>query len=207
MLRFARAMAALIPLLGARIALADDDGTKAPEAKPPQIHLVVDGEPGVLMERRQNVAEGWNLTFPPAYQHIESWEVACVAPCSTVVDAGSLYRINGSGVATSYAFTLPQGRDIVHMHFVARTELLHAAGVALTLIGGIVTLLGIAGVVSSPIVSDAAAAADLRVGGWVSAGIGAAIMGAGIATWITTHSYATTDDCQTLGSVRSMLVF
>ena len=34
MLRFARAMAALIPLLGARIALADDDGTKAPEAKP-----------------------------------------------------------------------------------------------------------------------------------------------------------------------------
>jgi hypothetical protein len=123
------------------------------------------------------------------------------------VDAGSLYRINGSGVATSYQFTLPQGRAQLRVHLVSRPELLHGAGVVTTIVGGIVTILGIAGLVSAPVVDDAAAAADLRTGGWVSTGVGVGIMAVGLTIWLTTHSYATTDDAQTLGSTRSLLAF
>lgn len=216
---FGRSLALLIGLVGAsgpREALAEDvpaNVTPAPApaaatatakgetpVDPPKLHLTVDGEPGLLLERRQNVSEGWNLTFPPGYQHIESWEVACVAPCDTVVDPASIYRINGSGVATSYDFTLPQGRAALRMHLVPRWEVVHGGGVVLTIVGALVTLLGASSLVSAPVVSDAAASSDLRVGGWIGVGVGAAMMAVGIPLWITNHSFARTDDCRTLGS-------
>jgi hypothetical protein len=178
--------ALVLVVLLPRAASADD-------AKTPQVHLVVDGEAGVRLERRQTVAETWVLTLPPQYQEAETWEVSCVAPCSTTVDAGSIYRVNGSGVSASHDLTLPQGRDLVHLHLVPHSSLLHGAAIALTIVGGIVALFGVAGLVSSPVVRDAAASANLQLGGWIGVGAGAAMMAVGIPTWIATYSYARVD--------------
>ena len=190
----ALAVASLASLLCARSAAADEappDKSKDTDAKPPQVRLVVDGDPGVLLERRQTVAEGWNITFPPAYQRTETWEVSCVVPCKTVVDAGSIYRVNGSGVATSYDFTLPQGRDqLSALRLVSRSEVLHGTGIVLTVVGSVVALFGTAGLVSAPVVSDAEASTDLRVGGWGGVGVGAAMVVVRIPLWIMSHSFA-----------------
>lgn len=158
--------------------------------KPPQVHIVVDGAPGVLLERRQNASEGWNATIWPGYAYVETWEVACVAPCKTVVDAASTYRVNGGGVATSRNFSLPPGRDPLRLHLVQRSAVLHATGIVLTFVGGLVAIAGAASLASSPAISDAAAAADVRGFGWVGLGAGVLLMAVGIPTWIATYSYA-----------------
>lgn len=167
--------------------------TKDDTEKPPQVHVVVDGEPGVLLERRQNASEGWSATIWPGYAYVETWEVACVAPCKTVVDAASTYRVNGPGVATSRNFSLPQGRDALRLHLVSRSAVLHATGIVLTFVGGILALAGGASLASSPAISDAAAAADVRGLGWVGLGAGALLMAIGIPTWVATYSYARTE--------------
>lgn len=161
--------------------------------KPPQVHLVVDGEPGVLLERRQNASEGWSATIWPGYAYVETWEVACVAPCKTVVDAASTYRVNGPGVATSRNFSLPPGRDPLRLRLEPRSAVLHATGIVLTFLGGLLALAGGASLASSPAISDAAAAADVRGLGWVGLGAGALLLAIGIPTWVTTYSYARTE--------------
>jgi hypothetical protein len=181
------------------VALAKDAPDKD-DAKPPTVHLAVDGEPGVLLERRQTAAEGWNATIWPGYSYTETWEVSCVAPCTTTVDAASTYRVNGGGVTTSRNFSLPQGRDALKLHLVGHSALLHGTGVILTFVGGLVALTGVVGLVSSPVLTDAAAAADVRSAGWVGVGIGALLMAIGVPTWIATYSVARTSDGQTLGS-------
>lgn len=192
------------PLLAARTALAADG---ALEAKPPQVRLVVDGEPGVRVERRQTVAEGWVLTIPLGYQRMETWEVSCVAPCDTVVDANSVFRINGVAVATSYDFTLPPHRDVVRMHLVPRSEVSHGVGVVLTVMGSLVAALGIAGIASVPVVDNPNQAANLRAGAWISLSVGLVALAVGIPMWILNHSFGRTDDGQTLGSARPLLAF
>lgn len=187
---------------------AQDD--KKEEDKPPQVHLVVDGEPGVLLERRQNATETWNATIWPGYSYAETWEVACVAPCKTVVDASSMYRVNGGGVATSRNFTLPQGQDPLQLHLVSHSSWLHSTAIVLTFVGGLVALAGAASLASSPAISDAAAAADVRGFGWVGLAAGAAMLAVGIPTWILTYSYARTPDGATMGSappIRPLLAF
>lgn len=161
--------------------------------KPPQVHILVDGEPGVLLERRQNASEGWSATIWPGYAYVETWEVACVAPCKTVVDAASTYRVNGSGVATSRNFTLAPGRDPLRLTLVPRSAVLHATGIVLTFLGGVLALAGGASLASSPAISDTTAAADVRGLGWVGLGAGALLMAIGIPTWMATYSYARTD--------------
>jgi len=178
---------------------------KDDEARPPQVRLVVDGEPGVLLERRQTEAEGWNATIWPGYAYVETWEVACVAPCKTVVDAASTYRVNGGGVAASRNFSLPPGRDPLKLHLVARPALLHGAAIAVTFAGGLLTLAGAASLASSPAISDAAAAADVRGLGWAGVATGGIMLVAGIATWILTYSYARTDDGTSLGAARPLV--
>jgi hypothetical protein len=167
--------------------------TKEETDKPPQVHIVVDGEPGVLLERRQNASEGWSATIWPGYSYVETWEVACVAPCKTVVDAASTYRVNGTGVATSRNFVLPPGRDPLRLHLVPRSAVLHATGIVLSFVGGLLALAGGASLASSPAISDAAAAANVRGLGWVGLGAGALMMVIGIPTWIATYSYAQTE--------------
>lgn len=178
---------------------------KDDEAKPPQVRLVVDGEPGVLLERRQTEAEGWNATIWPGYAYVETWEVACAAPCKTVVDAASTYRVNGGGVAASRNFSLPPGRDPLKLHLVARSALLHGTAIAVTFAGGILALAGAASLASSPAISDAAAAADVRGLGWAGVATGGIMLVAGIATWILTYSYARTDDGTSLGAARPLV--
>jgi hypothetical protein len=173
---------------------------KDDDAKPPQVHLVVDGERRMILERRQNATEGWTLTIPPSYGHSESWEVACVAPCATVIDAGSIYRVNGDGAALSRDFTLPQGQSALRLHLVPRSLAVHDLGYVLMIVGSVVALLGVAGLVSSPVLTDAASAADLRTTGWVGVGVGAGLFAVGLPTVLLTFSHAVTGDGQTFGS-------
>jgi hypothetical protein len=186
----------------ADIAIAKEapDKPDKDDAKPPTVHLVIDGEPGVLLERRQTAAEGWSATIWPGYQYVETWEVSCAAPCTTTVDAASVYRVNGSGVTTSRNFNLPVGRDPLRLHLVGRSAVLHSTSILLTFVGGIVALTGAVGLISSPALTDAAAAADVRSAGWVGVGVGALLLAIAIPTWIVTYSVAHTSDGQTLGS-------
>src|ERR1700722_2446765 len=130
------------------------DKDKDDDARPPQMRLVVDGEEGTVLERRQNASEGWTLSIPPGYQRVETWEASCVAPCTTVVDAASVYRVNGSGISTSRNFNLPQGESTLHLHLVGRPVVVHSAGFLLMVAGGIVGLVGVAGLASSPALTD-----------------------------------------------------
>jgi hypothetical protein len=179
------------------------DKSDKDDLKPPLVHLAVDGEPGVLLERRQTAAEGWSATIWPGYQYVETWEVACAAPCTTTVDAASTYRVNGSGVSTSRNFSLPPGRDPLKLHLVGRSAVLHSTGIVLTFVGGIVAVTGAVGLFSSPALSDAAAAADVRGAGWAALGSGVLALAIGIPMWIATYSVARTSDGQTLGSAAA----
>jgi hypothetical protein len=191
--------------LGALAAVAVE---APPEPKAAAVRLVVDGEAGVLLERRQTVTEAWMASVPsPAYTWSETWEIACVAPCETTVDAGSMYRVNGGGVTTSRDFTLPPGRNPLRLHLVPRSAFLHGTGIFLTVLGAVLTGLGVLGIVDAPSLSDTSAATLVRGLGYTGIGVGIAMLVAGVPTWLLTYSVARTGDGQTLGSASPALRF
>jgi hypothetical protein len=185
----------------------DKDKPDAPDAKPPTVHVAVDGEAGVLLERRQTAAEGWTATVWPGYSYVETWEVVCVAPCKTVVDAASTYRVNGGGVTTSRNFSLPQGREALRLHLVPHSALLHGAGLVMMLSGALVGLAGGSGLIAAPVQSDGAVESTLRGLGVVGVVVGVATLAAGIPVWLMTYSTARTDDGKTLGATRPLIAF
>jgi hypothetical protein len=190
---------------GALAAVASD--TPA-EPKPATVRLVVDGEAGVLLERRQNVTEAWMASVPsPAYTWSETWEIACVAPCEATVDAGSMYRVNGGGVTTSRDFTLPPGRNPLRLHLVPRSAFLHGTGIFLTVLGAVTVGLGVLGIVDAPSLADTSAASLVRGLGYTGIGAGIAMLVAGVPMWLLTYSVARTGDGQTLGSASPALRF
>ena len=186
---------------------SDKSKDKGDSSERPTVRIAVDGEPGVLLERRQSAAEGWTATLWPAYAYVEQWEVACVAPCTTTVDAGSMYRVNGGGATTSRNFTLPQGHDSLRLHLVGRSALLHGTGIAATLIGVLVALTGGSSLVAAPQISDSKAEAAFRGIGWTGVGAGVALMAIGIPIWLATYSVARTGDGKSLGATRPLLAF
>jgi hypothetical protein len=192
--------------LGALATVAVESPAAEPKAS--AVRLVVDGEAGVLLERRQTVTEAWMASVPsPAYTWSETWEIACVAPCEATVDAGSVYRVNGGGVTTSRDFTLPPGRNPLRLHLVPRSAFLHGTGIFLTVLGAVLTGLGVLGIVDAPSLSDTSAATLLRGLGYTGIGVGIAMLVAGVPTWLLTYSVARTGDGQTLGSASPTLRF
>jgi len=177
----------------------------ATDPKPPTVRLTVDGVPGVRLERRQTAAEGWTATVWPGYSYVETWEVSCVAPCKTVVDASSIFRVNGGGATTSRNFALPQGREALKLHLVPRSALLHGTALVLMVAGVLVGLAGTASVVAAPSLPSSVET-DLRGLGVVAVGLGVAALAAGIPIWLTTYSVARTDDGRTLGAAAPALL-
>jgi hypothetical protein len=180
---------------------------EAPEPKPPLVHLDVDGEPGIRLERRQTASEGWTLSVPPGYAYVELWEVSCVAPCKTVVDMNSIYRVNGRTATASHDFTLPAGHDHLKLHLESRSAILHGLGFTAIVGGTVLALAGGSSVIAAPAVSDSSVATAVRGVGVVGLVVGLVALGAGIPTFILTYSRAHTEDGRTLGQTVPALAF
>jgi Uma2 family endonuclease len=168
-----------------RASFADDTGQDAPkppspatqaaELRPQQVRLTVYSDaPGLLLERRANAIEGWSLTVPaPVYVYTEQWEPACVAPCTIMADAASTYRVNGDGFSASHNFTLPPGRESMRLELRGRSQFVHASGIALTVLGTVIGVLGGLSLGAAPGITDTTTEKNLRGLGYLSIGTGA----------------------------------
>jgi hypothetical protein len=185
----------------------EKDAADTPDPKPPLVHLVVDGEPGIRLERRQTASEGWTLSVPPGYAYVELWEVSCVAPCKTVVDMNSIYRVNGRTATASHDFTLPSGHDHLKLHLEPRSAILHGLGFTFIVGGTVLALAGGSSLIAAPAVADSSVASAVRGVGVVGLVVGLVGLAAGIPTFLLTYSKALTEDGRTLGQTAPLVAF
>jgi hypothetical protein len=163
--------------------------------EPPTVHLTADADrPNAVLERRVNVSTQWQTALGvPVYTWGETWEQACVTPCSVSVDPHSTYRVSGE-VAPSSRFLLPQGQDEVKVHIRTSSDFAHSAGVALTTLGLSALVGGAIVVFVAPKLTDAVSETDTRVIGLALLGGGLVMLAVGLPLWLLSSSEVVTDD-------------
>lgn len=113
------------------------------------------------------------------------WERVCIAPCSAHMLPRGLYRMDGSGMTPSSTFSPPQSGGPLKLNVFAGSSRLRAAGT-------VSASVGITGLLFSLVVLPVTYGADIdacagdcagrtfRTAAWVSAGVGAALVGLGV---------------------------
>ncbi len=121
MLRRLYVPAVCLSLFSSEPAHAQRAGTLA---GPNQVYVLIDGPPGAILEQQDH----------------DRFVPMCVAPCDRPYSVGRTYRIAGNDVRASEAFVL-EGKpgSTVTVHY---SQAKHSAGVALTEVGALVTILG-----------------------------------------------------------------
>jgi hypothetical protein len=172
-------------------ALADDDEQK--------VTLAVEADDSaVLVERRGNVVEGWQTTFGiPVFTSTEQWEPVCAVPCRLKVSPHAAYRISGRGIASSHEFLLPKGSE-VNLAVNTRPALLYSAGVAATVVGGLLVLGGVVSTYFAGNITNTDAESSLRSFGVAFLVSGGLLLAAGVPLIVTGKTSVKTTDGQSL---------
>lgn len=166
-------------------------------ADPTPVEVTVNADaPHVVLEKRESVTQGWQLTVVgfPTYVVAVEWRQVCVAPCTVELDPSASYRANGDGVATSSSFELPPGKNEVKLKVHARSSFWYGTGIALTATGGPLALLGAAGLFVAPSLTDSSAEKTLRGFGGSLLGAGVLMMIVGLPLWLGGSSTVSTVD-------------
>jgi hypothetical protein len=172
---------------------ADDDA-----AEEKVILSVTADDDRVLIERRTNIVEGWQTTLGiPVFTTTEQWEPACAVPCTLHVSPHVGYRASGRGIATSHEFLLPKGPE-VKLEVKARSSLWYGSGIGLTIVGGVLAVVGGTSTLVSSNITSTEAETTVRGFGLGLLVAGGVMLAVGIPLWLTGRSAVKTPDGRTL---------
>jgi hypothetical protein len=175
-------------------ARADEDATPQEMVK----LTVTANDDRVLIERRANVVEGWQTTLGiPVFTSTEQWEPVCAVPCTLQVSPHAGYRVSGRGIATSHEFLLPKGPD-VKLDVKASSSFWYGAGTALTIVGGLLVVVGGTSALVSTNITSTEAEGTLRGLGLGFLVVGGVMLAAGIPLWLTGRSVVRTPEGRSL---------
>lgn len=93
------------------------------------------------------MVSGWAIGGGMAVGRVETWQLACVAPCDALIEPAERFQIRGPGMTSSGLFDLPLGASEISLTVRPGNRGLRAGGLALTVTGGLLLL---AGVVTAP---------------------------------------------------------
>lgn len=135
--------------------------------------------PSSVVERRVSVKENIGAFIILPYRGSEStWEQICVTPCSVDLDRFSTYRVPAQNhVSASRPFTLPQGRDVLHLKIDSGDLVAHRTGEAMGGIGVAAIIVGVGLLAASPNFHHPD---DARIAGGTTGGIGILLAAVGI---------------------------
>jgi hypothetical protein len=188
---------------------ADADTAEDKEA-PNTVEIAVRADhPGVAIERRLKIVEGWQATFGlPVLNNTQEWEPVCVAPCNIKVDPNSHFRISGERVAPSKNFSLPRDRSALTLNVSTGSVLAYDAGVGLTTVGAVLVAVGGFALFYSTTVNSSDTASSLRTASFALGGAGLITGAVGIPLWFFGKSTVfTCPDGTRLATRAGALVF
>jgi hypothetical protein len=188
----------LLGVAAGRSARADTPASAAPVPPTPAEQQyrrvtvdVASTRPNAVLERRTLTRDTMGAFLILPWRSSESdWETACVAPCvGALLDRYSAYRVAGAnGISSSYAFTLPQGEDAIHLRIDAGSRLANRTGALLVGVGTAAMIVGVSLLIAATNVKNHDDEVRTRDAGWITGGVGVAAFGVGLPLLFLTRS-------------------